>query len=261
MIKVGRTGARPKLVLVHGLGGTRQSWSPVLQSLSAEREVIAIDLPGHGASGSEPDSGAFAGLADSLDRYLADSGLAGADIAGVSLGGRLALEMARRGVVGDVVAIDPGGFWRGWERTYFRWTLTPSLRLVQALRGQLPFLSTHAASRTALLAQLSARPWALPADLVARELDAFASTPTVGPLIRNLASGPMQTGPAAPETGRVTIAWGRKDRLCLPRQAERAQAAFPGATLHWFETSGHYPIWDSPKEAAALILSATGGGS
>lgn len=255
-----RIGTGPKLVLVHGLGGSWQSWSMVLDSLAANREVISIDLPGHGASPSEANSGTFDGLAASLERYLAGNGLLGVDIAGASLGARLALEMARRGAVGDAVAIDPGGFWRGWERSYFRWTLTPSLRLVQALRGQLPFLSAHTATRTALLAQLSARPWALPPKLVARELEAFASTSTVAPLIRDLAKGPMQRGPAAPGAGRVTIAWGSKDRLCLPRQAERATAAFPEARLHWFEGSGHYPIWDCPLEATELVLSATGGG-
>lgn len=258
MIEAKRIGTGSKLILVHGLGGSWQSWSLVLESLAAEREVIAIDLPSHGASPAEAESGTFDGLAGSLERYLTDNGLLGVDIVGASLGARLALEMARRGAAGDVVAIDPGGFWCGWERTYFRWTLTPSLRLVQALRRQLPFLSAHAATRTALLAQLSARPWALPPELVARELEAFASTPTVAPLIRDLATGPMQRGPAAPSAGRVTIAWGRKDRLCLGRQAARAMAAFPKAHLHWFERSGHYPIWDCPREAAELILSATG---
>lgn len=259
MIEAKRKGAGPKLVLVHGLGGSWQSWALVLDALAAKREVIAIDLPGHGASPVAANSGTFDGLAASLESYLADNGLLGVDIAGASLGARLALEMARRGAAGDVVAIDPGGFWRGWERAYFRWTLAPSLRLVQALRAQLPFLSAHAATRTALLAQLSARPWALPPELVARELAAFASTPTVAALIRDLAKGPVQRGPAAASSGRVTIAWGSKDRLCLPRQATRAMAAFPGARLHWFEGSGHYPIWDCPPQAAALILSATDG--
>ena len=260
VIEAERIGTGPELVLVHGLGGSRHSWSPVLASLAAKRHVIAIDLPGHGDSPTETDSGTFDGLADSLERYLTGNGFAGVDVAGVSLGGRLVLEMARRGVVGDTVAIDPGGFWRGWERTFFRWTLTPSLRLVQALRGQLPFLSAHALSRTALLSQLSARPWALSPELVERELEAFASTPTAAALIRNLAKGPMQEGPRASGEGRTTIAWGRKDRLCLPRQADRAQAAFPDARMHWFANSGHYPIWDCPDETAALIVSATGGG-
>lgn len=43
---------------------------------------------------------------------------------------------------------------------------------------------------------------------------------------------------------------------CLPRQAARARAAFPSATLHWFDHSGHFPMWDMPRETTALILQA-----
>lgn len=255
-----RMGAGSKLLLVHGLGGSWRSWELVLDAVAAEREVIAIDLPAHGRSPERSDSGTFAGLTQSVESFIADNGLAGIDVAGVSLGGRIVLELARRGVVRNTVAIDPGGFWQGWERTYFRWTLTASLQLVRALRGNLGALSENAVSRLALLAQLSARPGTLAPELVERELRGFASTPTVGPLIRDLANGPPQEGPAAPVAGQVTIGWGRKDRLCPPHQAQRAQVAFPDAHFHWFEASGHYPIWDCPAEAAAVILAATASG-
>ena len=112
-------------------------------------------------------------------------------------------------------------------------------------------------SRTALLAQLSARPWALDGEIVATELKGLSRTPTFDALVHSLATGPEQTGPAALGTGRVVIGWGRHDRLCLPRQAARAQAAFPNAELHWFEGSGHFPMWDMPAETVAVILDAT----
>jgi pimeloyl-ACP methyl ester carboxylesterase len=118
-------------------------------------------------------------------------------------------------------------------------------------------LSKNAASRTALLAQLSARPWALDPKVVATELASLSATPTFDALVRDLASGPEQAGPAADPTRRIVIGWGRHDRLCLPRQAARAQAAFPSADLHWFEASGHFPMWDMPEETVAVILGAT----
>lgn len=258
VIEAKRIGSGGKLLLIHGLGGSWRSWSPILDALAAKREVIAIDLPGHGASPASLDSGTFKGLADSVENYLRANRLQGIDVAGISLGGRLVLELARRGSVGDVVALDPGGFWQGWERNYFKWSLSASLRLLRLLRGQLPRLSATPVTRTALLAQLSARPWALWRELVARELASFADTATVGPLIKDLADGPAQRGPSAPGVGRVTIGWGRKDRLCPPHQAVRAQAAFPQARLHWFEESGHYSIWDCPERAVELILASTG---
>lgn len=256
-----RRGRGRKLLLIHGLGGSWRSWSPLLDELAATREVIAIDLPGHGMSPARADSGTFEGLSDSLERYIDEQGLRGIDMVGASLGGRLVLELARRGGVGDVVALDPGGFWRGWERTYFRWTLTASLRLLRLLQSQLSALSASAVGRTALLAQLSARPWKLPPELVEGELRSFARTATAGPLIKNLAKAPEQQGPAASTAGRVMIGWGRRDRLCPPRQAARARAAFPHARFHWFEQSGHYPIWDCPQETTEFILASTGTGA
>lgn len=52
------------------------------------------------------------------------------------------------------------------------------------------------------------------------------------------------------------IGWGRRDRVCFPRQAKRALALFPDAQLHWFDRCGHFPHWDAPAETAQLILSA-----
>lgn len=250
-------GTGRTLLMIHGLGGSWRSWSTILDPLSTARKIIAIDLPGHGATPPDADSGTFDGLVGSVERYIAGAGLSGVDVVGSSMGARIVLELARRGRVSNVVALDPGGFWRGWERDFFKSTIGASGRLLRALRPALPALSRNAASRTALLAQLSARPWALDGEIVATELDGLSRTPTFDALVHSLATGPEQTGPAAPGTGRVVIGWGRHDRLCLPRQAARAQTAFPGAELHWFEGSGHFPMWDMPEETVAVILNAT----
>jgi pimeloyl-ACP methyl ester carboxylesterase len=251
-------GTGRTLLMIHGLGGSWRSWSAILDPLSSARKVIAVDLPGHGATPAQSDSGTFDGLVGSVERYITGAGLTGVDVVGSSMGARIVLELARRGVVGNVVALDPGGFWRGWERTFFKTTIGTSGRLLRAIRPILPALSRNAAARTALLAQLSARPWALDAEVVATELEGLSRTQTFDALVHSLATGPEQTGPAAAGTGRVVIGWGRHDRLCLSRQAARAQATFPGAELHWFEGSGHFPMWDTPMETVSVILDATG---
>jgi pimeloyl-ACP methyl ester carboxylesterase len=252
-----RRGEGPRLLLVHGLGGTWQSWSTILPALSEVREVIAIDLPGHGETPAAADSGTFAGLADSVERFIFEEGLEGVDVVGSSLGARIVLEMARRGRTGATIALDPGGFWRGWERAYFRTTLAASIRLVRALGPALPALSKSAVTRSVLLAQLSARPWRLDGEVVATELQSLADTKTFDALLRDLATAPEQKGPAAEPSRPVVIGWGRQDRLCLPRQAARAQKAFPSAKLHWFAKCGHFPMWDCPDETAQLILATT----
>ena len=106
------------------------------------------------------------------------------------------------------------------------------------------------------MAQLSARPWALDPAFVARELKSLANTRTVNSLVKDLANGARQEGPAK-TAAPVVIGWGRKDRLCLPQQADRAIKAFPEATLHWFDHSGHFPMWDQPEETIRVILDAT----
>ncbi|RYF93125.1 MAG: alpha/beta hydrolase, partial [Caulobacteraceae bacterium] len=139
----------------------------------------------------------------------------------------------------------------------FHITITASIRLVRALQPVMPFLSRHAATRTLLLAQLSARPWALAPQTVLTEMRSFAATPVFDAMVHELATGPLQAG-AASTPGRVTIGWGRNDRLLLPRQAHRAQAAFPNARLRWFDHCGHFPHWDQPEETVQTILQATG---
>jgi pimeloyl-ACP methyl ester carboxylesterase len=245
------------LLLIHGLGSTWRAWQPVLDDLAAERAIIAIDLPGHGATPAEHDSGTFDGLVGSVERYLITNDHVGIDVVGSSMGARIVLELARRGKVGHVVALDPGGFWRGWERGFFRITIGLSARLLRILRPYLSAISRSAAARTALLAQLSAKPSALSPELVCTELTSITDTSTFDALVGDLAEGPEQPGPAADPTRRIVIGWGKADRLCLPRQAQRAMAAFPSAKLHWFARSGHFPVWDVPAEAAAVILQAT----
>jgi pimeloyl-ACP methyl ester carboxylesterase len=253
-----RRGQGKPLILIHGLGSTRRSWSLIGLALAQQREVISLDLPGHGESPAEADSTTFAGIARSFDGWLTAEGLAGSDMVGSSMGGRIVLEMARRGRTGAVVALDPGGFWEAWERQYVYGSLIASATLLRSLGPALPLIAHSAAARTAILAQLSHRPWALPGDLVESELASIAATRIFDALLRDLAFGELQEGPAASGSGPVTIGWGRHDRLLLPVQAERACAAFPGARLHWFDHSGHFPMLDEPDAAIALIRSAVG---
>ena len=227
-----------------------------MPALAQVREVIAVDLPGHGQSPEEADSGTFDGLARSLDNWLGAENLTGIDMVGSSMGARMVLEMARRGQAGAVVALDPGGFWQGWERGFFRTTITASIALVRALRPALPAITGNIAGRTALMVQLSARPWALDPAFVSHELRRLADTRTIDSLVKDLATGANQQG-SANTPAPVVIGWGRKDRLCLPQQANRAMAAFPQARMHWFERSGHFPMWDQPQETVKVILDAT----
>ncbi len=154
--------------------------------------------------------------------------------------------------------VNPGGFWHGGETVWFHWTLAVSIRLIRLLRPFHPALSRHAVPRTLLLAQLSARRWLLPPHLVLGELQYLATTLVFDDMLLELARGPLQQGSTL-TPGRVTIGWGRRDHLLLPRQAARAQATFPSARLRWFEHCGHFPHWDQAADTARVILETVDG--
>lgn len=253
-----RRGDGSPLLLVHGLGAGLHSWDPIIDALAAHREVIAIDLPGFGQTSPLPGEVSIATLTDSVARFISEQGLDGVATAGQSMGGRIVLELARRGVGGDTVALDPGGFWSERELAVFGYTLRPSIVLVRALRGVLPTLLGNRVSRTALLAQFSAHPWSLTQQTVLPDLLGLADAPATDAAMDALTKGPNQQGaPTGTTPGRVTIGWGRRDLVTVPQQAHRAVAAFPDATLHWFPRCGHFPQWDAPHEAAELILTGT----
>jgi pimeloyl-ACP methyl ester carboxylesterase len=253
-----RRGSGSPLLLVHGIGGSWRSWNALLDALAAEHEVIAVDLPGHGASSPLTGPHTIGTLADALTAFLAEQGLLGIDAVGSSMGARLVLELARRGgVLGAVVSLDPGGFWEGWEVPVFYHSVALSQKLVTALQPVMPALAGSAAGRTALLPQFSARPWAVDAQVAQDEMHSFAHTPVFGELLDTLAHGEVQkAAPKGSITAPLVIGWGRQDRVCLPGQAPRALAKFPDARLYWFENCGHFPQWDQPAETARLILAA-----
>ena len=260
MNHIRRGAAGRPLLLIHGLGGSWRSWNPILDDLAREREVIAIDLPGHGETPPLPGEASIATLADAVTEFVRSNDLAGVDTVGSSMGARLVLELARRGagVLGAVVSLDPGGFWRGWERHTFYASLFASIRLVRRLQPVLPRITQSAAGRTLLFAQFSARPWQLSPQRALDELRGYAASPSFDELLRQLAYGEEQQGaPAGTIPSPLVIGWGRRDRVCFPRQAKRAQELFPDARLCWFNACGHFPQWDAPDKTARLILDTT----
>lgn len=253
-----RQGSGKPLLLIHGLGSSRRTWEPVVPMLAAQRQLIAVDLPGFGDTPALRDEVTIASLTDAVENFIAEHNLGAVDVVGSSMGARMVLELARRGHAGSVVALDPGGFWTDRQVKIFHATIGSSIALVRRIQPLLPALSRSRAGRTALLLQFSAKPWRLPADLVLRELRSIARSPSTDAAFHALVHGPKQQGaPAGSLKGRVTIGWGRRDRVTGASQAQRAVQLFPDATLHWFNDCGHFPHWDQPHDTARLILRTT----
>ena len=253
-----RHGSGKPLLLVHGLGSSLRTWDPIMPALTAERDVIAVDLPGVGKTRPLIGTVTVGTLADAVERFSHPEGLNGIDLVGSSMGARIVLELARRGHTGATVSLDPGGFWNDGQRRVFGASITASIALVRAIRPALPFLTRSAAGRTALLSQFSAKPWQLDPSLVLTELEGFSNSPSLDEARRSLIEGPVQQGaPDGSLAGTVVIGWGRKDRVTVPNQAATAQKRFPDAMLHWFDECGHFPHWDQPEQTARLILAST----
>src|SRR5437763_8918020 len=110
-----RAGSGEPVLLLHGFTGAWHHWRPLLGDLVARYEVIAPTLAGHD-DGPPYEAGnpmTFHGAADHLERHLDEIAVDTAHVVGNSLGGALALELAKRGRARSVVALAPAG---GWNR-------------------------------------------------------------------------------------------------------------------------------------------------
>jgi pimeloyl-ACP methyl ester carboxylesterase len=138
-----------------------------------------------------------------------------------------------------------------------RSSLVLSRRSLRALWPVVPRLTRSAAGRGAIGLQFFARPWRVPADLMLRTVRSFAEAPGFHPTLREMAANRFTGGEEI--SVPVTIAWGDRDFLLLPRQGRRAARAIPHARLEELSGCGHCPFWDDPEAVAATLLAGSGG--
>jgi len=88
-------GEGPPLLLLHGFTGSREAWDHLRPLLGPRFQVLAPDLPGHGESAIDPDT-TFDGALDALIGLLDSRKIERVDVAGYSLGARVALGLCLR---------------------------------------------------------------------------------------------------------------------------------------------------------------------
>jgi pimeloyl-ACP methyl ester carboxylesterase len=246
-----RAGSGPPLFLVHGLGMSKEVWRPVLPLLAREREVVAIDLPGFGASPRGPRT--VDDLASAVAAFADELGLERPHVAGNSLGGGIALALGARGTVASVCAVSPIGFAAGREVPYARGVLTATRAMARVLAPVAPALARSRAIRTALSAHVAARPWRIPPEDAAQWMRTCADGPAFWDLWRDAPGWRVR-----PQLSPATVAWGERDRLLIfSRQAPRAQRMLPGARHVVLRGCGHVPTWDDPEQVAQVLLEAS----
>ncbi|MGZ4232718.1 MAG: alpha/beta fold hydrolase [Solirubrobacteraceae bacterium] len=253
-LKHHRVGTGPPLVLIHGIGSRWQVWEPVMRRLCQEREVIALDLPGFGAS-PMPAPGTPPGVA-SLTRLVAEFldglGVQHPHVAGNSLGGLISLELAKQGLVRSVTGLSPAGFYNDREAAYARLSLKLTVRTSRWLAPRADRLCASPSIRTLAFSQVVAKPRLLGAADAAASVRALAEAPWFDDTLPAVAEDRFANGEAIQVP--VTIAWGAKDRLLLPRQGRRAVRMIPGARLVVLTGCGHVPTYDDPEQVARVLL-------
>lgn len=255
-----RRGSGDPIVLLHGIGSRWQCFEPVLDALAERHEVIALDLPGFGASplvdGVRPGP---RGYADWLAGWLEANGIEQPHLVGSSMGGGVALELGRQGLASSVTAFSPVGF---WGRPGVRWTqgLLTTLRVAARAGGPvLHPMMDHAVGRAALLSNMFGHPTRVPPDVARADLAGLAAATGFAAARKDFGSyflGP-DDDPGALADIPVTIAWGTRDVVLIHRtQSARARTALPFARHVDLPGCGHLPFSDDPVACTRLVLDA-----
>jgi pimeloyl-ACP methyl ester carboxylesterase len=248
-----RQGQGEPLILLHSLGGSLVQWSPVMDQLAAEREVIAVDMPGFGESPELPAGVAprAANLATAVLDFYDALGIDGRPaVAGISLGGWIAIECARQGGVSAAIGICSAGFWRRSPVNATGIVARRRRRRRLALPLIRPVMATARGRRRAL-GRFIHRPERLrpgEAEAIAR---AYVTAPAYEETSALMRAGRIED--LRDIKVPVTLAWGERDELVrnkplperlLPKRVE--QVVLPGC--------GHVPTWDDPELVSRVIL-------
>jgi pimeloyl-ACP methyl ester carboxylesterase len=254
-------GRGEPLLLLHPFALSAEAWKPVLPALEERHEVLAATFPGHW--GGEPIPAGFrhsiAASVDMAEAELDASGIGRVHIAGNSLGGWFALELARRGRALSTVAISPGG---GWERgsdeeQRLLRTFKQVGRLVRIGGPLAPLLGHIGLARRVALRQIVSRPAALTPEQASFLMRAPHRCDAFYDVLRRLPEEP-DPSPIDASAGPIRIVWGSDDRLLpLKGYSERWRRLAPTAEWAVLEGAGHVPMYDDPGGIAEMILEVT----
>ncbi len=248
-----RGGSGDPMLLIHGFTLNWQSWGDVIDDLSADFDVLAPTLPGHWG-GPEPDRAlTIAGFTDYLERQMDAAGWADAHIAGNSLGGWLAMELAVRGRARSVTAVAPAGLWhsdsaaadevRRKFRSFSR--VAPAMRY--AAHPAVPDMA-----RRALLRSFAHRPGLVSPKLAALTIEA----PAHCRCFDTVANDPEATAVEAMRRIDVpaTVLFCGRDRVIpAARFGRRIVAKIPAIGSKTLPEVGHVPMLEAPTLIAGEI--------
>ena len=227
----GARDAEP-LLFVHCWGVSSAAFGAFFDRLAEHYRVVAPDLPGFGRSPAAKEGVSYEGYADVLAGVLDDLGIARAHVAGLSMGGGIALTFAARhpGRVRTLTLMAPTG--------------CPEVSLPRL-----------ACNRMIELAEQALRPAQLHGKgPVARNFAAnlLRHPATLAATLRMVA-GCNILEEARRVTAPTLLLWGGRDRTIPPRLATRFIERLPGASLHVMPDSFHEMATGRPDATASVI--------
>jgi pimeloyl-ACP methyl ester carboxylesterase len=253
-----RIGAGAPLVLVHALGLDRSVWDPVLPALARRFDVIAVDLPGFGDSEPLPPSvePTPAALAGRVALLLDELGIRSPHVAGNSLGGWVALELAALRPVASLALLAPAGLWRGGTPLYCRISLQATRWLSVHAGGLLSRLVGFRWGRVLVLGQSHGRPGRLTAAQARATIRAIGTAPGFDAALA--ATLPRHYVARTHLDVPVTVAFGSRDLVLLRHRSRHLEQLPADVRLAALPHCGHIPFADDPAAVSALITAAAG---
>ena len=242
------SGRGRPLVLLHGAGADRSIWRDVMRRMRADRRLLALDLPGFGASPAISAGFDLAEAADAVARLLHGRLREPADLVGNSLGGAVAFVLALRRpeLVDRLVLVAPAGF-----SPLPRLVAEPVARLAPAaLVGRRllggPLMDISLARRVLLWGTIAA-----PQNLSARDargmLQSSRRSSRLGAAVGAVLHADLLSeliGLQRP----LGLLWGEQDRIIPTATLEAILAAYPAATAETLPDVGHVPQLERPEE-------------
>ena len=261
-----RAGTGEPLVLIHGFTATWRCWLPVLGLLVPRFEVIAPTLHGHDGGPTPPQHArTLAHAADHFELLLDELGVGTAHLAGNSMGGALALELAKRGRALSVVAISPGGGWEESNRREVERIIRLFKRTQVSARATVKHherLLARPGFRRVGMRDIMARGHLVPAEEAVLLTRSSIRCSVVEDVFATMRDGSGRVVDLDRVKAPTLVAWGDKDRLLpMKHHADRFRTEIPGVRFEVLPGLGHTPMWDDPGRIAKVIGDFAAGSS
>jgi len=252
-------GAGPVLLLIHGMAGSLETWRSVIDPLARNATVVAVDLPGHGAS--SPGGGDFSlgSLAAGLRDVLVTLGHSRVTLVGHSLGGGIAMqfsyqfpEMAER-----LVLVSSGGL--GLEvNPALRAASLPGANLFLSLTAGVTRRASGIAGRVLRAAHSPSNPGL---DELVRSYASLADADRRAAFLATVRSVVGINGQTVHAGDRLYLArdlpvlliWGAEDPIIPVEHARAAHDLLPDSRLEVFERVRHFPQIEAPEQFVTAL--------